>query len=157
MHNLLDAGAVTDSLVARIGPQLRSGIAIQHAALAGDGSGPPAVVRPGDLERILTNLITNAARAARSIVQITLSTDGTLTTITVADDGPGFAPDILERAFERFAVGSSSRTGTGTGLGLAIVHALATSSGGSVSAGNNGPLGGAEVVVRLPSKLAPTP
>ena len=153
VRSVVDAGAVTDSLLARIRPQLRDGVIVEHV-LSGDQSGPPAVIRPGDLERILTNLVTNAARVAKSIVRITHTTDDTYTTIQVADDGPGFAPDILARAFERFAVGSSSRTGSGTGLGLAIVHALATSSGGSVSAANNGVLGGAVVTVTLPSTLA---
>ncbi len=149
-RTIVDAGAVTESLIARIGPQLRAGVFIEHEH-ARDQSGPPAVIRPGDLERVLTNLITNAARAARSTVRVTLSTDDKVTLVVVNDDGSGFAPDILQRAFERFAVGSSSRTGSGTGLGLAIVHALAHSSGGSVTAENGGELGGAVVTVRLPA------
>lgn len=149
-RTVVDAGAVTESLIARIGPQLRAGVFIEHEH-ARYQSGPPAVIRPADLERILTNLITNAARAARSLVRVTLSTDDNVTLVVVSDDGPGFAPDILQRAFERFAVGSSSRTGSGTGLGLAIVHALALSSGGSVTAENGGELGGAVVTIRLPA------
>lgn len=151
-RTLVDAGAVTESLLARLSPQLRPGLTIEQTT-SNDSSGPPAVVRPGDLERILTNLLTNAARFAKSRICVSLTTDGKTTSVTVSDDGPGFAPDILERAFERFAVGSSSRTGSGTGLGLAIVHALATSSGGSVTAENRGELGGAVLTVRLPAKL----
>lgn len=155
-RTMVDAGAVAESLIARMSPQLREGVSIEHEP-AKDESGPPALIRPGDLERILTNLITNAARAARSRMRITLSTDDKMTQLTVSDDGPGFAPDILQRAFERFAVGSSSRTNSGTGLGLAIVHALAHSSGGSVMAENGGELGGAIVTVRLPACPPPLP
>lgn len=149
-RSVIDAGAVTDSLLVRLRPQLRSELRVERSE-AMDGGGPPAAIRPGDLERILTNLVTNAACAASSTVQVGLHTEGSLTVITVADDGPGFAPDVLDRAFERFVVGSASRTGSGTGLGLAIVHALTDAAGGAASAANGGPFGGAVVTVHLPS------
>lgn len=55
--------------------------------------------------------------------------------IAVTDDGPGIAPEILERVFERFVRGDSSRSrATGsTGLGLAIVQAVTEVHGGSVA------------------------
>lgn len=149
-RSVIDAGAVTDSLLLRLRPQLRSDLRVERSHAA-EGGGPPAAIRPGELERILTNLVTNAARTASSTVQVALGTDGPLTVIMVADDGPGFSADVLDRAFERFVVGSASRTGSGTGLGLAIVRALTDAAGGSVSAANGGPLGGAVVAVRLPS------
>jgi two-component system OmpR family sensor kinase len=54
--------------------------------------------------------------------------------IAVTDDGPGIAPEIRERVFERFVRGDSSRSrATGsTGLGLAIVQAVTEVHGGSV-------------------------
>lgn len=149
-RGVIDVGAVTDSLLLRLRPQLRTDLRVERS-VAAEVSGPPAAIRAADLERIVTNLVTNAARSARSTVQVLLSTDGPETVIIVGDDGPGFPPDLLERAFERFVVGSTSRTGSGTGLGLAIVHALTDASHGSVTAGNGGPLGGAVVTVRLPS------
>ena len=149
-RSVIDAGAVTDSLLIRLRPQLRSDLRVERSQ-ATDGGGPPAAIRPGDLERILTNLVTNAAHAASKTVQVGLHTEGPLTVITVADDGTGFAPDVLDRAFERFVVGSASRTGSGTGLGLAIVQALTDAVGGAVSAANGGALGGAVVTVHLPS------
>ena len=151
-RSVIDAGAVTDSLLLRLRPQLRSELRIERTPVM-DGGGPPAAIRPGDLERILTNLVTNAARAASSTVHVGLHTEGPLTVITVTDDGPGFAPDVLDRAFERFVVGSASRTGSGTGLGLAIVHALTDAAGGTVAAANGGPFGGAVVTVHLPSGI----
>ena len=152
---VIDVGAVTDSLLARLHPQLRADIHVERSR-AGDDPGPPAAIRPSDLERILTNLVTNATRAAASVVRVILSTEDPFTVIRVCDDGPGFAPDLLDHAFERFVVGSTSRTGSGTGLGLAIVHALTDAANGTVSAENGGPLGGAVVTVRLPSGAGST-
>jgi len=77
------------------------------------------------------------------------------TVIEVADDGPGFGPAILARAFERFARAergrSSSAEESGAGLGLAIVAALVDAHGGTVTADNASALGGARVQVRLPA------
>ena len=74
--------------------------------------------------------------------------------IEVADDGPGFDPAILPRAFERFARGDGARSGSsgasGAGLGLAIVAALVDAHGGAVSVDNESGLGGARFQVRLP-------
>jgi two-component system, OmpR family, sensor kinase len=48
----------------------------------------------------------------------------------VSDHGPGFASELADRAFERFARGDTARTRGGTGLGLAIVRAIAEAHGG---------------------------
>jgi two-component system OmpR family sensor kinase len=52
----------------------------------------------------------------------------------VHDDGPGFPPGLREKAFERFARGDASRNREGgAGLGLALVDAIVSAHGGSVS------------------------
>lgn len=120
--------------------------------------GPAGLLVPIDvdgIQRILINLVNNAAAAGASVVRITLAAaDSTTVTLDVADDGPGFTPEILPRAFERFAradkVRSRSAPGRGTGLGLAIVAALVQRHGGTVTASNDSPLGGARISVRLP-------
>jgi two-component system, OmpR family, sensor kinase len=66
--------------------------------------------------------------------------------LEVSDGGPGFAPDIAGRAFERFARGDLARTRGGTGLGLAIVRAIAEAHGGRAT------LDGATVKVWMPSQ-----
>lgn len=58
--------------------------------------------------------------------------------LTVTDTGPGIAPQMLPRVFERFARGEASRTRAGndtpsTGLGLAIVSAVVSAHHGTVS------------------------
>jgi signal transduction histidine kinase len=75
-------------------------------------------------------------------------TDGAFE-LHVADDGPGFPPEFLGRAFERFARADEARSGDGTGLGLAIVQAIARAHGGTVGASNRAE-GGADVWLSIP-------
>lgn len=66
--------------------------------------------------------------------------------ITVEDNGPGFAADLLPRVFQRFVKGEAS---DGHGLGLAFVSAVALVHGGRAFAENRSG-GGAHIVVELP-------
>lgn len=67
----------------------------------------------------------------------------------VADRGPGFGNEDLERVFDPFV----SRRPDGTGLGLSIVQRIVEEHGGTVAAANR-PGGGAELTVRLPAEDA---
>ena len=98
----------------------------------------------------MTNLVANASRHADSRVLVTVRVVGRQAWLEVADDGDGFAPELLPRVFDRFARSESQRgTGGGAGLGLAIVASIAQAVGGTVSATNGEPLGGARVEVSL--------
>lgn len=85
------------------------------------------------LERIVRNLLTNAARHTPEGTKVTLRArvDETsrIALLEVADDGPGIAPHLLPRVFERFERGG----GGGTGLGLAIARRWTELHGGSIS------------------------
>ena len=101
------------------------------------GVGPALVTgSTGHLQRMLRNLVDNAARHAHStvILACTQADDGTVT-VVVADDGPGVAPADRERIFERFTRLDEARDRTigGTGLGLAIVDAVAKDHGAAVT------------------------
>ena len=107
---------------------------------------------PTELERLLVNLVENARRFSRERVLIETACSHGMAELTVADDGPGFAPALLPAVFDRFTRGNSSRGrgDGGTGLGLALVAAIVRSHGGTVTAANGPPLGGAVVRVALP-------
>jgi two-component system OmpR family sensor kinase len=94
---------------------------------------PIAVV--GDrlrLHQVVSNLLTNARKYTPSgtTVTVTARPDG----FVVHDNGPGFPPDLVEHAFERFTRGDQSRhRDGGAGLGLSLVRAIVSSHGGTVS------------------------
>ena len=82
-------------------------------------------------------------------VEVTAHTDACR--IVVSHEGPGIAPEQLERIFDRFyrADKARSRRQGGTGLGLSIVAAVAAAHGGGVTARST--LGeGTEVAVIIP-------
>ncbi|MFJ1644085.1 sensor histidine kinase [Streptomyces sp. NPDC088258] len=82
---------------------------------------------PDDYERLLRNLIDNAARHAAHRVRITVRNEDARVVLTVHDDGPGVPAEDAERVFERFVRldDARSRDHGGTGLGLAIARDLA--------------------------------
>ncbi|MBB3041401.1 HAMP domain-containing sensor histidine kinase [Nocardioides soli] len=96
----------------------------------------PAVVT-GDglrLHQVIANLLTNARKHTPpgTTVTVAVRRDG----FAVHDDGPGFPPDLVDHAFERFARGDAARTRgaeVGVGLGLALVDAIVTAHGGRVT------------------------
>jgi two-component system, OmpR family, sensor kinase len=97
------------------------------------------------LERAFVNVVENAARNARTEVQVTVADAGAAARVQVRDDGPGFPPTVLDEARGRFVHGTPG----GTGLGLAIVDAIVVAHGGRLRLTSiDG--AGAEVVVELP-------
>jgi two-component system OmpR family sensor kinase len=115
-------------------------------------AGGPAIVR-GDadrIERIIVNLLTNAVTHARRRVSVEVSAAHRGAQLLVADDGPGFPPELLPVVFERFTRADCARGRGGTGLGLAIVISLVATVGGDVRARNGPPLGGACIDVTFP-------
>ena len=98
---------------------------------------PPLVI--GDearLRQVVVNLLANARvhTPAGSHVTTTLEREGNALVVRIQDDGPGIAPEVRDRLFERFARGDSSRerrTGS-TGLGMSIALAIVQSHGGSI-------------------------
>ena len=101
------------------------------------------------LTQVLGNLLDNALRAtpAGGAIRLTLQEQDGVATLSVADDGPGIAADLLPQIFDRFVQGKDT-TGS-SGLGLAIVKTLVELHHGSVSASNRAE-GGASFTLTFP-------
>lgn len=87
------------------------------------------------LRRALANLIDNAMRYAgtRMPIDVTLSRDGSLACIRVADRGPGIPAKEVDRLRHPFTCLDPARSGTkGAGLGLAIVDRIMAAHRGSL-------------------------
>jgi two-component system OmpR family sensor kinase len=105
------------------------------------------------LRQVADNLLDNVRvhTPAGTPVRVRVASEGEEAVLEVADEGPGLAPEVAGRAFERFVRGDPSRSrGTGgAGLGLSIVAAIVEAHGGRVTATERDG-GGAAFEVRLP-------
>jgi signal transduction histidine kinase len=101
------------------------------------------------LEQALTNMVDNAFRHGRGRVTLTAAARNGVAELHVRDEGPGFPPGFLDRAFERFTRADEARSGDGSGLGLAIADAIARSHGGRAHVANRAG-GGADAWLALP-------
>ena len=92
-----------------------------------------AVVDPIALERMLSNLVTNALRYGAPPVTVTAARRDAHLRLAVEDRGDGVRREFIPRLFDRFTRSSESRGRTdGSGLGLAIVQAYARAHGGEI-------------------------
>ncbi len=114
----------------------------------------PVTLRAHDwmLRELTRNLLHNAIRhtPAGGLLAITLARAGDQARLTVADGGPGVAPEVAERLFQPFSAGAG---GTGSGLGLAICHEIVQTLGGRIQLVNrmhNGRVDGLNAIVSLP-------
>lgn len=110
------------------------------------------------LHQVVTNLLSNERRYTPAGTTVTVSARPGL--VTVHDDGPGFPPDLVGKAFERFARGDAARSRNGeggVGLGLSLVKAIITAHGGNVSLSSVP--GNTTISIMLPQRtpFVPTP
>ncbi|MBI5921121.1 MAG: HAMP domain-containing protein [Betaproteobacteria bacterium] len=109
-------------------------------------------LRPQAMRRCLTNLVDNAVRyGQRAQIDVEEQVSGLL--LHIRDAGPGIPESELEKIFEPFYRGETSRnreTG-GTGLGLGIARNIARAHGGDITL-RNLPGGGLEANLRLPNR-----
>lgn len=92
-----------------------------------------ASVDPMAAQRIVRNLLDNAARYGQAPIAVSGRTDGDTVRIEVTDAGPGVPEDFVAHMFEPFVqAGTSDNHAQGSGLGLAIAHGLAAEMGGEL-------------------------
>lgn len=148
-----DLGEVTRECIELVSPLAEERrITIQAELPAG------SCVCTGDADRIgqvITNLLTNAIVHNNPGGEVRVSTqrENGSVRLTVADKGPGIAPEDLPHIFERFYRADKSRSRGGTGLGLAISSAILKAHAGDIQAASE-PGRGAVFTLRLPASAA---
>ena len=106
------------------------------------------------LTKIISNLLTNAMKYARTRIMVILdehlSAEGRTLSLCVRDDGPGIPQEECSKVFEPFyQVGNTGNNGSGVGIGLSLVKLLVEKHKGKVYI-NPGYTEGCEVCVEIP-------
>jgi two-component system sensor histidine kinase RegB len=128
-----------------VAPHRNFGIAINVTLLPEDSEEPSAGRNPAILYG-LGNLLENAVDFARERVEITASWSDQKIAVTIIDDGPGFAPEVMDRIGEPYVTSRRGRTGnaeagnlavdeyekSGLGLGFFIAKTLLERSGATL-------------------------
>lgn len=147
-----DAGEQAErSNIATMLEELRSDAERDGRTATTNFTGQPVVtVKPAAFKRCLANLVSNAARYAKTIA-IGGHTDHRWLTITVDDDGPGIPQHMKEEVFKPFLRLDDARNQDvgGSGLGLAIARDIARSHGGDIVL-TDSQMGGLRATVRVP-------
>ncbi len=125
---------------------------LRERALTTKLTGRPEVhVRPNAFQRLLSNIVGNSFRYAKSVAVNAVHMRGWLT-VTIDDDGPGIPAEKREEVFKPFLRLDEARNldSSGTGLGLSIARDIARSHGGDITL-DKSPLGGLRAVIKVPA------
>ncbi len=122
--------AVSDAQAAGPGHRWRLDLPVEPMTVRGDAARLPQV-----LVNLLANARVHTPEGTTVTARVRAADGGGAVRLEVVDDGPGIAPELLPHVFERFARGdaSRSRAAGSTGLGLALVQAVVTAHGGTVT------------------------
>lgn len=122
-----------------------------------DGPAPdnPRIIADPALKQVFSALLDNALEAGARRLEVRAAADAGGLFIAFEDDGPGFAPAILEKLGQPY---QSTKARAGAGLGLFLLVNVVRKLGGTVVAANRPAGAGGGAVVRLtlpPDALAP--
>jgi PAS domain S-box-containing protein len=163
---LLSLAEVVGTMQKLLGRTMPADIAVKIAVA---DSVAPVVADPAQIEDVILNLAFNARDALQGGGTVTLSVDettvtgaeegiapplspGRYVTLSVTDDGPGIAEDVLPHIFEPFF--TTKQEGIGTGLGLSTVYGIVAQSGGGMEVAQPD-AGGARFTIYLPAATGP--
>jgi len=140
-----------------IAPHRDFGVALK-VIVEGEKREEPVGTRSAAIHYGLGNIIENAVDFAATTVEITASWNAERVSIAIADDGPGFSPEIIEHLGEPYVTtrepepsGAPQSEAGGLGLGFFIAKTLLERTGGTVSLANKRPpQSGAVVTVVWP-------
>jgi two-component system sensor histidine kinase RegB len=150
-----DRTPLTSLIEEVVAPHRNFGVDID-VSVPDDRSAEPVGARNPAILYGLGNLLENAVDFAREHVDVVADWDSETIEVSISDDGPGFAPDILDRIGEPYVTSRRRKPGkddgdepTGLGLGFFIAKTLLERSGASLSFANRAlPEGGAIVTLR---------
>lgn len=114
----------------------------------------PIVVDDTRIRQVLSNLLSNAIKfsPANDVIRMEVKRNGPIIEVTVADSGPGIAPEHRDLVFEKFFQVDSALSGktVGSGLGLYIARRLTELHGGRLNLANS--VDGTTFVLAIPVK-----
>ena len=108
------------------------------------------------LRQVLRNLVSNACKYGRRLIEIRIEDRGATVAVAVVDDGPGVPEELVDQLFSRYVhEGGTALLKGSVGLGLSIARSLTIEMGGLLSYERVAEMSVFEVV--LPAVGAPTP
>ncbi len=133
--------------------RLRPLAEMQDKTLSLHGEEPPYI--KGDailIQNALSNILDNAIKYAPQgeDVKITVTHEERWVVLSVYDQGPGFAPEDIEKLTERFSRGKNAEDTVGSGLGLTIAEEVTQAHGGHLKLSNRTNVRGACVSFYFP-------
>jgi two-component system phosphate regulon sensor histidine kinase PhoR len=154
-HKMARARVDLAALMAEVADEFNPLVENTHQRIELDAA-PGSVVALGDkgrLQQVLTNLTANAIKftPAGGLITLRARATGHWCEISVEDNGPGIAPDVLPTLFKRYSrapIGNG--VAEGTGLGLLIVREIVEAHGGTVGVEST-PGRGSRFWFRLPT------
>lgn len=150
----IDLGAAVSSVVGRLAPMFTD-----HEITVAVEPAPEVAADANGLERIVTNLLTNAVKFSPAGTTVSVAVGpaggGYGALVSVSDQGPGIPPEERQRVFTRFYRGTGDAVvqTRGVGIGLSVVAELVARLRGEVQI-DEAPGGGARLTVRLPTSSA---
>ncbi len=104
------------------------------------------------IEEMVLNILNNAAEAMHTTgtdkkILVTSSVQDQKIVLTIADSGPGIAPEVKDKVFDPYFTTKTD----GTGIGLSLCHRIAMDHGGFLTVADS-ELGGAEFRIEIPIK-----
>lgn len=140
-----DALETSRPLIEQAGHELMVSMPDEPIFLTGDAT---------RLAQVVSNLLTNSAKYTHQggHIRLIVRRDAEAVVISVADDGIGIPPAMLDKVFVMFTQVDRTleRTTGGLGIGLSLVKGLVEMHGGTIKAKSDGEGKGSEFVVRLP-------
>ncbi|QPK81353.1 cyclic nucleotide-binding domain-containing protein [Schaalia sp. ZJ405] len=126
---------------------------------------PEIIGHPAKLQQVWTNLLVNAAEALEGEGQIgegahidvivrsvSVECSGKWIEVIIADNGPGIAPELIDKIFEPHFTTKAGRVRFGLGMGMSIVQSIVSDHSGTLTIDSRP--GCTRISVRLPIDLA---